>query len=133
MPIMEKPLLERARAGVLVGLAYATVYSLVAVAVFRFKDPADLASLHASLTQVIGAYVAGAIIGGALVGALLPLARWAPGAFFLGTTGTLPFFLMVFLLIAADAPWFPDQLVMALIAAMLIGGLMGLYIQNNSR
>ena len=98
--MIDKPLLDRARLGVLVGLAYATVYSLVAVAVFRFKDPADLANLHASLVQVISAYVTGAIVGGALVGVLLPIARWAPGAFLLGTTGTLPFFLMVSLLIA---------------------------------
>lgn len=130
--MIEKPLLERARVGVLVGLAYAAVYSLAAIALFRFKDPADLASLHASLTQVIGAYVGGAVVGGALVGALLPIARWAPGAFFLGTAGTLPFFLTVFLLIASDAPWFPDQLVMALIAAMLLGGLMGLFIRSES-
>lgn len=128
--MIERPLLERARLGILAGLGYAAVYSLVAVAVFRFKDPADLANLHASLSQVVFSYVAGAVVGGALVGALLPIARWAPGAFVLGTIGTLPFFLMVFLLIASDAPWFPDQLVMALIASMLLGGLLGLFFQS---
>jgi hypothetical protein len=128
--MIEKPLLERARLGILAGLGYAAVYSLVAVAVFRFKDPADLAKLHASLMQVVFAYVAGAVVGGALVGALLPITRWAPGAFLVGTAGTLPFFLMASLLIASDAPWFPDQLVMALIASMLLGGLLGLFFRS---
>jgi hypothetical protein len=130
--MIEKSLLERARLGALVGLAYAAVYSLVAVAIFQFRDSATLASLHASLTQVIVAYVIGAVVGGALVGVLLPITRWAVGAFVLGTAGTLPFFLLVFLLIASDAPWFPDQVVMALIAAMLLGGLLGLLIRSES-
>lgn len=130
--MIEKPLIERARLGVLVGLAYATVYCLAAVAVFQLKDRADLANLHASLVQVILAYVIGAVIGGALVGALLPIARWAPGAFLLGTMGTLPFFVLVFFLIASDAPWFPDQIVMALVAAMLLGGCMGLFIRGET-
>jgi hypothetical protein len=86
--------------------------------------------LHASLKQVVFSYVAGGVVGGVLVGALLPIARWAPGAFVVGTIGTLPFFLLVNLLIASDAPWFPDQLVMALIASMLLGGLLGLFFQS---
>jgi MFS family permease len=131
--MIERPLLARARFGILAGLGYAVVYSLVAVAVFRFKDPADLAKIHASLSQVVFAYVAGAVVGGAVVGALLPIARWAPGAFLVGTIGTLPFFLMASLLIASDAPWFPDQLVMALIASMLLGGLLGLFFQSQPK
>jgi MFS family permease len=130
--MIEKALFDRVRLGLIVGLAYAGAYSLVAVAVFHFKDPADLAMLHASLTQVVLAYIVGAVAGGAIVGALLPIARWPAGAFALGTAGTFPFFVLVFLLLAADAPWFPDQVVMGLIGAMLLGGPMGLFIRGNS-
>jgi hypothetical protein len=130
--MIEKPLLERVRVAVLVGLGYALVYSLIAAALFKLKDPAQVERMGMTLPQAIATYWAGAVLGGVLVGILLPMARWGVGAFVLGTLATLPFFMLVSLLIAADAPWFPDQVIMALLVSMVLGGLMGLYIRSNS-
>lgn len=130
--MIEKPVQERIRAAVFVGLGYALVYSLVAGALFKFRDPAQMERVRVSLPQTVASYWAGAVLGGVLVGILLPLARWTIGAFVLGTIATLPFFMLVSLVIAADAPWFPDQLVMALIASLLIGGSLGAYFRSNS-
>jgi MFS family permease len=130
--MIEKPLLERVRVAVLVGLGYAVGYSVIAAALFKLKDPSQVERMGMSLPQAIATYWAGAVLGGVLVGILLPMARWRVGAFVLGTLGTLPFFMLVSLLIAADAPWFPDQVIMALLVSMVLGGLMGLYIRSNS-
>jgi hypothetical protein len=131
--MMTKPLPERVRLGVLAGMAYAFVYSLFAWAVFNAKSIAQVEQMGATLAQVIVAYWAGAVLGGGLVGAFLPVGRRPLGAFGLGTLGALPFFLIAFLVIASDAPWLPDQVVMALIASLVVGGSLGLYIQSNSK
>lgn len=130
--MINKPLIERLRLGVLAGLACAVVYSLIAWAVFRLKDPAQLAQMRVSLSEVVVSYWVGAVIGGSLVGVFLPIGRWALGAFALGTLAAIPFFLLAFLLIATDAPWFPDQIVMAFIASFVVGGSTALYVRSNS-
>jgi hypothetical protein len=127
-----KQVLRNLRSGVLLGLAVAIGLSLWAllVRIVGGTKPFELTTF--SYAQTVLVYFIGFTISGALLGLLLPLRRWAIGSMLIGTLFTLPvyaaFAMMFAKASAVRSSWLGPSV---LIAALLVGGGLGLWVWSN--
>lgn len=120
------PLGARVRTGILNGLTFAAVFSLVAAAVVMLRGhEAFVHRFHVTITQLVVVYFLGGAFSGAMVGAAWPLSRWQWGSFLLGFVALFPVNFAVAYLIIGPGEWVP-RIILATIAAAVVGGGIGL-------
>ena len=115
-------MLERVKGTVLIGLAFACIYSLYVCGLYLLEGPQPFERLHTTLGVVVLSYFAGGIAAGTIVGLLKPLARSRPGAIIVGITAA--FFVFLGIGIASDGlptRWGEDSWLSVIICALLFG------------
>jgi hypothetical protein len=107
--------------GVVMGLAMAAFYSVIAIIIYGFGGEAPLEGYNSSLGETLLVYWVGGVLGGAILGALKPVARNIVGAIVVGIVVALPVSAMTMFAIDRNAPW-PPIAIMAIIFGT-IGGV----------
>lgn len=112
--------------GVGYGLAFAAAYSAIVLVQYLVTGPGVVESRHITLGPTIAAYFVGGVVGGALVGLLRPFTRWRVGATLIGIIACLPL-AIAFVVVIDGSPshWKEETIVGTLIAAVLIGAIVG--------
>lgn len=106
--------------GIVVGLAFAVVYSAVATLLYAFGAGSSTSGDPLpGLPLLILIYLGGGMLGGAAVGWLMPYSRTRLGAIIVGAVGALPFFAGLALI--DDSVNVPASV----ISALLLGGILG--------
>jgi len=122
---------KRLRAGIVVGIVAATLFTIIAAVALHFRSPTARNALHVTLKEVSLAYFVGAVFGGALVGICVPWVRNSFVAALLGVVASFPSFVMISAFMQPDAPWMPTKFVVALIASIVLGGGIGGLVYND--
>ena len=116
----------RIRQYVLIGLAFACLYSLYVCVLYLLQGSAPFDRLGTNLWIVIGTYFFGGISAGVVVGLLQPLARWRLGAIVIGIIAA--FFVFFGIVVAQDglpSRWGSDNWILLTALPILFGTLAG--------
>ena len=119
-------MVNRIKSSVVVGLAFACLYSLYVCGLYLLDGSAPFARLGTTLGIVIGTYFFGGISAGVVVGLLKPIARWRAGAIVVGIIAA--FFVFFGILVASDglpSRWGTDQWVTLIVLPTLFGTFAG--------
>ena len=117
---------DRIKESVVIGLAFACLYSLYVCGLYLLEGPAPFARLGTTIGVVIGTYFFGGISAGVAVGLLKPLARWRAGAILVGIIAA--FFVFFGIVVASDglpSRWGSDQWSTLIVLPILFGTFAG--------
>lgn len=127
------PVKTRIWAGILNGLAYAALLTMIVAAIVLLRGhQAFVERFRVTLAQIMIVYVLGGVLSGAVVGWAWPIGRWSWGSFLLGFLALLPITFAVAFLIS-DADEWGFRIVGTLVSALVVGGGIGLALHGNSR
>lgn len=124
-----KPTLQRICNGILVGIGIATLLSAVAGGIDLMSDGQAIRHVGLTWWQLVVVYSIGGITGGAFFGFGEVLSRRSPVlAVLVGVVACFPFSATYFICSAAQSDGIHDELIMASIGAIVLGGPIGLVI-----
>lgn len=120
---------ENLRRGLILGLGEAAVLSLWIIFAVEFLEDNALAEYNASLLEAVAAYSVGGVTGGVLAGLVYPLRKYALGSVMVGFLLAAPAAVGIIVVTTPKQEmWTIGGIPGALIAAALVGGLVGLQI-----
>jgi hypothetical protein len=119
-------MIDRIKSSVLIGLAFACIYSLYVCGLYLLEGSRPFDRLHTTLGIVVLMYFSGGIAAGVTVGLLQPLARSRAGAIFVGIIAA--FFVFLGIGVGMDglpSRWGGDSWGSVVLCAVLFGAFGG--------
>lgn len=118
----------RIRRGIVFGLAAGAIHCVVAFMIYAARGYDT--GMEIFFPQLVLGYLIGGSAGGAIWGLVEPWTRNLVGAYMIGVTASLPFFITLAGLMMPAATWWPQRTLVACIAAAVVGGGAGLIISD---
>lgn len=116
------------RSGIVLGLALAAYYSIIAIIIFALGGSAPFEANNTSLTEALATYWLGGLLGGIVFGVIKPLARNRLGAVVVGIVVAAPACAAISYAVDGKVSW--DAVAFM---AVIFGTIGGLTVSKTSR